>query len=145
MTDVDADALGPIDFLVVEFPGNRFDGRIVPALVDLIARGLVRVLDLAFVARDASGALTMAEIVDLDAADLGPLQGLGGFLTDLVSEEDLLAAGAELAPESSAAVIIWENTWAAPFATAVRASGGEVVASGRLPADEVLDLLADAS
>jgi Family of unknown function (DUF6325) len=136
------DMLGPIDYVVVEFPGNRFNGQVLPALTRLIADGTVRVLDLAFVTKDADGALAYGEIADVDNGEVEPLKGLEGFLADVLSEEDLAAAAAELSPNSSAAMIVWENTWAAPFVHAVRGSGGEVIASGRIPADTVLDLLA---
>jgi hypothetical protein len=135
------DVVGPVDYLVVEFPGNRFNGQIVPSLVDLIARGLVRIIDLAFVTKDGNGGAAIVEIEDLDEASAGPLRGLLPFLCDLVGEEDLLAAADALAPNSSALIVVWENTWAAPFATAVRASGGEVVASGRIPAGDLLAAL----
>ncbi|HYZ98834.1 MAG TPA: DUF6325 family protein [Acidimicrobiales bacterium] len=142
MTDT-SDMLGPIDYLVVEFPGNKFNGQILPALTRLIAHGTVRVLDLAFVTKDADGVVSYGEIEDLDDDEVGSLKGLSAFLADVVSEEDLAVAAAELSPNSSAALIVWENTWAAPFAHAVRGSGGELIASGRLPASAVLDLLAN--
>jgi hypothetical protein len=138
-----SDALGPIDYLMVEFPGNKFNGQVLPALTDLIARGIVRILDLAFMTKDADGSVAFGELEDLD--DIGPLQGLSAFLADVVSEEDLAAAAKELPANSSAVVIVWENTWAAPFAKAVLDSGGEVVASGRLAGSDVLDALADAT
>jgi uncharacterized membrane protein len=134
--------LGPIDYLVVEFPGNKFNGKVLPALTDLIARGTVRILDLAFVAKDADGNVTTAELEDLDDMEAGALKGLAAFLSDVVSDEELLGAGAELAPNSSAAILVWENTWAVPFVKAVRGSDGEVVASGRLATADVLDALA---
>ena len=141
MNDSDG-LLGPIDYLVVEFPGSQFNGRVLPALTDLIAGGMVRILDLAFVAKDDSGDVLIAELEDLD--DLGGLEGIGQFLSDLIAEEDLLAAGEVLEPGSSAAVLVWENTWAVPFARAVRESGGEVIASGRLAGVDVVNHLMDA-
>ena len=134
------DGLGPIDYLVVEFPGNKFNGDVVPALTALIARGLVRVLDLAFVAKDDDGNVVALEIEDLEGLDPA-LQQIAGFLADLVTEDDLLEIAQELPAGSSAAVIVWENTWAARFASAVRESGGEVVATGRLITSEVLEAL----
>lgn len=144
MSESSTEVLGPIDYLVVEFPGNKFNGEVVPALTDLIARGLVRVLDLAFVAKDEDGAVLTGEIEDL-TDELGPLCELSNFLADLVTEEDLEAAGEMLAPNSTAAVIVWENTWARPFVAAVRGSAGEVVASGRLAGADVLAAIADLS
>jgi len=140
--DTTEDVLGPIDYLVVEFPGNKFNGKVLPALTDLIARGTVRILDLAFIAKDGDGNITTAELEDLDDSECGTLRGLSDFLSDLVSDEELLEAAEELAPNSSAAILVWENTWAVPFVTAMRASGGEVVATGRLAASDVIDALA---
>ncbi len=142
MGDTTEDVLGPIDYLVVEFPGNKFNGKVLPALTDLIARGTVRILDLAFIAKDGDGNITTAELEDLDDSECGTLRGLSDFLSDLVSDEELLEAAEELAPNSSAAILVWENTWAVPFVTAMRASGGEVVATGRLAASDVIDALA---
>jgi hypothetical protein len=144
LSESSTEVLGPIDYLVVEFPGNKFNGEVLPALTDLIARGLVRVLDLAFVAKDEDGTVVIGEIEDL-ADELGPLCELSTFLADLVTEVDLEAAGEMLAPNSTAAVIVWENTWAAPFVAAVRGSAGEVVASGRLAGADVLAAIADLS
>jgi uncharacterized membrane protein len=141
MADTDTDQLGPIDYTVIEFPGSQFNGEVIPALNDLIAEGLVRILDVAFVAKDEDGNVLMAELEEL--GDLGPLAGLAGFLSDLVSEEDLLEVAAEMEPGNSAALLIWENRWAIPFIAAVRGSGGEFVASGRLAGAAILEALAD--
>ncbi len=140
MSDVSTEPLGPIDYLVVEFPGNKFNGEVLPALTDLIARGLVRILDLAYVSKDADGNVVILELEDL-AGEVGVLAGLSAFLCDLVSEEDLIAAAAVLQPNSSAAVLIWENTWAAPFTAALRGSGAEVISTGRLAGMDVLGAL----
>lgn len=141
-TTSETDVLGPIDFLVVEFPGNEFNGEILPAMVELIAAGTVRLLDLAFVTKDEAGDTAVVELEELP--DLGALGGIAGFLTDLLTPEELQATADELEPNSSAAVLIWENTWTVPFVRAVSGSGGQVVASGRLVASQVLDALADA-
>lgn len=142
MGEEHSDVLGPIDYIVVEFPGNRFNGEIMPALTDLIARGIVRVLDLAIVIKDADGNATIAELEDF-GGEAGPFAGLSAFLADLVSEEDLLTIAEVINPNHTAAILVWENTWAGPFASAVRDSGGELVSSGRLPAGEVMDALAE--
>lgn len=136
------DVLGPIDFLVVEFPGNDFNGEILPAMIDLIAAGTVRLLDLAFVTKDDAGDTAVLELEDLP--DLGALGGIASFLADLLTPEELQATADELEPNSSAAVLIWENTWAVPFVRAVTGSGGQVVASGRLVGSQVIEALADA-
>ena len=135
----DNQTLGPIDFVLLEFPGNKFNGEVLPALVDLLATGAIRVLDLAFIAKDESGDAVFGELEDLE--DLGPISGLGAFLSDLISEEDLAGAAADLPANSSALMIVWENAWAVPFITAVRGSGGDVVASGRLASSDVLAAL----
>lgn len=140
MTATDTDQLGPIDYTVIEFPGSQFNGKVIPALNDLIAAGLVRILDVAFVAKGDDGEVVVAELEDL--GDLGPLAGLAGFLSDLLADEDLMAVAEEMEPGSSAAVLIWENRWAVPFIAAVRGSGGEFVASGRLAGAAVLEALA---
>jgi uncharacterized membrane protein len=134
-----SDTIGPIDFIVLEFPGNKFNGEVLPALVDLIAAGTIRILDLALVAKDDSGESVFGELEDLDG--IGELSGLGAFLSDLISDEDLAGAAAELPNNSSALVIVWENTWAVPFVNAVRGSGGDVVTSGRLASSDVLAAL----
>jgi len=140
VSEATTEGLGPIDYLVVEFPGNQFNGGVLPALTDLIARGLVRVLDLALVSKADDGTVTMGEIEDL-GDEIGRLSELADFLTDLVTEEDLEAAAEVLEPNSTAAIIVWENTWAVPFVAAVAGSGGEVIASGRLVAADVLNAL----
>lgn len=140
MAATDTDQLGPIDYTVIEFPGSQFNGTVIPALNDLIAAGLVRILDVAFVARTDDGDVVVAELEDL--GDLGPLAGLAGFLSDLLAEEDLMEVAAEMEPGNSAALLIWENRWAVPFIEAVRGSGGEFVASGRLAGAAVLEALA---
>ena len=103
----------------------------------------MRVIDLAFVAKAADGSVAIAELEELSDDDASRLKSLSMFLADVLSEEDLLAAGEELAPNSSAAVIVWENSWAAPFAAALGAIGGEIVASGRLATIDLLDALTE--
>jgi hypothetical protein len=130
--------VGPVDLLIVEFPGNQFKGEIAPALRDLITDGTVRVLDLLFVYKDADGEVGSVELAGL-GPDLEPafadLDGqLGGGLLDA---EDVAQVGADLAPNSSAALIVWENTWAARFVTAMRNAGAKVVDQARIPAEAV--------
>jgi hypothetical protein len=139
MDEVDSvDELGPVDWIVVEFPGSRFNGEIAPALRDLVERELVRVLDLLVLKKDADGALDAFELSDLDTSEIGELRGYESELAMLLSEEDVTAVAAAIEPGSSAAVLVWENTWAAPFASAVRHSGGQLVASGRIPIQALL-------
>lgn len=128
----------PVDYLVVEFPGNRFNGKILPELGRLIAAGTVRVLDLAFVSKNADGDVTFGEIEHIDAIDADAWKGLEQFLTGLVSRDDLDDVAAALEPDSSAAVVVWENSWAADFIEALRGSGAELVSSGRIPYDALV-------
>jgi hypothetical protein len=130
--------VGPVDLLVVEFPGNQFNGEIAPALRDLITQGTVKVLDLLFVYKDADGQVGSLELAGL-GADLQPafadLDGqLGGGLLD-AEDVDQVAAG--LQPDSSAALIVWENTWAARFVGAMQRAGARVVDQARIPAEAV--------
>jgi hypothetical protein len=139
MDEVDAvDELGPVDWIVVEFPGSRFSGQIAPALLDLVERDLVRVLDLLVLKKDADGTLEAFELSDLDEGEIGELRTYESELAMLLSEEDVTSLAAAIEPGSSAGVLVWENTWAAPFASAVRRSGGQLVASGRIPIQALL-------
>jgi hypothetical protein len=139
MDDVsEVDELGPVDWIVVEFPGSRFNGKIAPALSDLVERDLIRVLDLLVLKKNSDGSIEAFELSDLDESELGGLRSYEGQLAMLLSEDDVNAVAAAIEPASSAAVLVWENTWAAPFASAVRHSGGQLVASGRIPIQAML-------
>jgi Family of unknown function (DUF6325) len=139
MDDVDdVDELGPVDWIVVEFPGSKFNGQIAPALLDLVERDLIRVLDLLVLKKDADGSLEAFELSDLDQGEIGDLRTYESELAMLLSEEDVTSLAAAIEPGSSAGVLVWENTWAAPFASAVRRSGGQLVASGRIPIQALL-------
>lgn len=132
------DELGPVDWIVVEFPGSRFNGEIAPALRDLVQRELIRVLDLLILKKDQDGSLEAFELSDLDPSEAGELRSYEQELAMLLSEDDVTALAAAIEPGSSAAVLVWENTWAAPFASAVRRAGGQLVASGRIPIQAML-------
>ena len=134
----DVDELGPVDWIVVEFPGSKFNGQIAPALLDLVERDLIRVLDLLVLKKDADGSLEAFELSDLDQGEIGDLRTYESELAMLLSEEDVTSVAAAIEPGSSAGVLVWENTWAAPFASAVRRSGGQLVASGRIPIQALL-------
>lgn len=135
------DELGPVDWLVVEFPGSRFTGEIAPALADLVDRGIVRVLDLLLLKKDEGGSIEAFELSDLDDAEIGGLRTYETELAMLLSEADVEAVAAAVEPGSSAGVLVWENTWAAPFASAVRRAGGQLVANGRIPVQAILAAL----
>jgi hypothetical protein len=134
----EVDELGPVDWIVVEFPGSKFNGQIAPALRELVERDLVRVLDLLVLKKDDDGSLEAFELSDLDQGEVGELRSYESELAMLLSEEDVTSLAAAIEPGSSAAVLVWENTWAAPFASAVRRSGGQLVASGRIPIQALL-------
>ena len=141
MTDLDVDELGPVDWIVVEFPGSKFNGKIAPALRDLVDRELIRVLDLLVLKKDDDGSLEAFEIADLDDSEIGEFRSYEAQLAMLLSEDDVNAVAAAVEPGSSAAVLVWENTWAAPFASAVRHSGGQLIASGRIPIQAMLAVI----
>ena len=136
--ETDVEELGPIDWIVVEFPGSRFNGEIAPALRDLVDRDLIRVLDLLVLKKDSEGTLEAFELSDLEDTELGGLQSHEDELAMLLSEDDVNAVAAAIEPGSSAAVLVWENRWAAPFGSAVRRAGGQLVASGRIPVQAIL-------
>lgn len=135
------DQMGPSDYLVVEFPGNRMTGEAFPLLVDLVERGLVRVLDLVFVRKDIDGSVTGLELSDLNGDGELDLSVFEGASSGLIGEDDIQEAGEVLQPGSSAGILIYENVWVAPFAAAVRRSSGQLVASGRIPVQAVLSAL----
>jgi hypothetical protein len=132
--------VGPIDYVLIEWRGRQPNGEAMPHLIDLVDRGVIRVLDVAFIAKDEDGSVAGLELADLGdgAAELSVFAGAS---SGLISDEDIGEAAGALEPGTSAALLIFENTWAAPFVAAVRRSGGELVASGRIPAEDVLAAL----
>jgi hypothetical protein len=138
--DTDDIEMGPIDYVLVEWPGKQPEGEIAPHLVDLVDRGLIRILDLAFLVKGEDGTIAAVEITDI-GGEVTELAIFEGASSGLLSDEDHAEAGAALEPGTSAALLVYENTWAAPFATAVRRSGGQLVAGGRIPVEDVLAAL----
>jgi hypothetical protein len=133
------DQLGPVDWLVVEFPGPDFGrGKVAPHLQDLVDRGLVRVLDVVFLRKDEDGALELGEISELDDSELGEMRTAEAELAMVLSEQDVSDLAETIEPGTSAVVLVWENVWAAPFGSAMRHAGGQLVASGRIPTQAVL-------
>ncbi len=133
--------IGPVEYIIVGFPGNKFTGGIAPELAALVESGTVRILDLIFIGKDADGSTVSFEIDELDA-----VAGFSDLDTDvggLISQEDIEFAAAQLEPDSSAALLIWEDLWAAPFAEAVRASGGVLLEGARIPHELIAPALAD--
>ena len=132
--------MGPIDYLLVEWPRFQPTGEIAPQLIDLVDRGLIRILDLAFIAKGDDGSLAQLEIADL-GDEVAAFADFEGASSGLLSEEDVNEAGEALAEGAAAALLVYENRWAGPFASAVRRSGGQLVASGRIPIQAVLAAL----
>ena len=140
MTAQDLEEMGPIDYLVIEWPGRQPTGEAAPFLVDLVDRGLIRILDLAFIAKAEDGSVAGLEISDL-GQEVEELKVFEGASSGLLSEDDTAEAAAALEPGTSAALLVFENAWAAPFASALRRSGAQLVASGRIPVQAVLAAL----
>ncbi len=139
MNDNDLDQLGPIDYLVVEFPADREpDGSALPLLVDLVDQGIIRILDLAFVRRDLDGSVAGIDIADVGLTGDLDITLFASAASGLLDESDLGEAGSVLEPGCSAAVLVYENTWAAPFARALRLNGAQLVADGRIPIQALL-------
>ncbi|MFJ8029107.1 MULTISPECIES: DUF6325 family protein [unclassified Streptomyces] len=131
--------MGPVDYLVIEFPGNRMTGEAFPLLVDLAERGIVRIIDLAFIRKETDGSVVGLEWKELGGEiDLSVFEGASSGVLD---ETDLAEAAAALDPGNSAAVLVYENLWAAPLAAALRRSGAQLVASGRIPVQALLAAL----
>jgi len=146
MADTQADAaaaaarmeeMGPIDYVILEWPGEQPTGTVAPLIVDLVDRGIIRVLDVAFLGKDENGSGFAIDVPDLDDA----FAAFIGASSGLLRPEDLEEAAGVLEPGTSAAVLIWENRWAAPVAVALRRSGGQLVASGRIPVQGILAAL----
>jgi hypothetical protein len=135
--------LGPVDYLIVAFPGNKFRGEIVPALADLVENGTIRIIDLAFVGKNAAGEIVAFEVMDLEPDVKKAFEEMGIEVTGLFNEDDLMAAGEELEPDSSAALLVWENVWARKVADGIRNAGGVILDFERLP-HEVVQAARDA-
>ena len=140
MTESQTDVMGPIDWVLIEWRGRQPDGAtIAPYIISLVDHGIVRLIDIAFIAKDADGEVTA---LDLDTIDRqSPLGQFAGASSGLLTHEDVADAAADLEPGSSAAVIVWENRWVLPLANKLRASGGELVARGRIDFDDLVAAL----
>ncbi|GAA4760554.1 DUF6325 family protein [Actinomycetospora chibensis] len=139
MTD-DASEMGPIDFLVMEFDGDRLTGESLPLLVDLVDRGIVRILDLVFV-RKTGGVVSTLTIAEIDAEEGLDLTVFEGAWSGLVDQDDIDEAGRVLEDGRVAVLVVYENSWAAPLVGALRRSGAQVVAGGRIPVDALVGAL----
>ena len=141
MSDVEMDALGPVDYLILEFPAGQanFSGEMAAALTSLVDSGTIRLLDLMILTKGDDGAIDAFEIDDFEGLD--ELRALETDFAKLLAEEDVEHLAAAMEPGSVAGVLVWENTWAAPFASAARRAGGQLIANGRIPVQAILAAL----
>jgi hypothetical protein len=144
VSDEQLEEIGPIDYMVLEWSGDQpVTGEVMPLLLDLVDRGLIRILDLAFMLKASDGSVSALDLSEL-AQESSGLAEFEGAASGLIGQEDLEEAATALEPGTVAAVLVWENRWAAPVATALRRSGGQLVATGRIPVQDILASL-DAS
>jgi hypothetical protein len=137
----DLDEMGPVDYLVVAFPTDRMTGEAFPLLVDLVDRGIIRILDLVFLRKDEDGTVTTLTQVDLDRMKVLEAALFDGAASGLLGPDDVNEAAAALDPGTAAGVLVYENVWATPFAAALRRSGGQLVASGHIPVQALVAAL----
>jgi hypothetical protein len=131
------DEIGPVDYMIVAFPGNEFRGEIAPALAELVDAGTIRIIDLAFVGKSAAGEIVAFELSELDPEIRAGFERAGIEVNGLFNEDDLMSAGEELEPDSSAALLVWENVWARDVAQKMRDAGGILLDFERLPHEVV--------
>ena len=136
----DADVHGPIDFVLIEFTGDRLTGRTAEELVRLVERGIVHVYDVLIVGKDAEGAVYAVDLEE-SAGHAGDFANLAGARSGILSEDDLREVAGAMQPGTLAALIVYENTWAIPFVAAALESGGSLIAGGRIPAQDVMEVL----
>jgi len=136
--DTDLDSLGPVDYIVVEFPAgaSNFTGEMAKELLALVDAGAIRVIDILILTKNEDGTVEPMEFSDV--GELGELQKVEAQLAELLAEDDVLNLAAAMEPGSTAGVLIWENLWAAPFASAARRSGGQLIANGRIPIQTII-------
>jgi hypothetical protein len=135
------DEMGPVGYLIVEFPGSQMTGEGLPLLVDLVDRGLIRILDLTFFTKETDGSVTVLELTDLDGDGELDLAVFDGASSGLLGSDDLADAREVIEPGSSAAVLVYENRWAAPLVSALRRGGAQLVASGHIPLETLAEAL----
>jgi uncharacterized membrane protein len=136
-------SMGPVEYVVIGFPGNRFKGEIVPAVAELVDNDVIRILDVAFIKKDAGGNVTIFEYDVLDDVLAFGFADVDGEAGGVLNDEDLELAAETLEPDSSAALIVWEHRWAARVAQAIRDAGGRIIAGERVPDEVVEQALAD--
>lgn len=138
MSHEELEQMGPVDLVVIEFPTGGPKGAAAPLLLDLVDRRIIRILDLMFVRKDEDGTVSGIELEDLDGDGKVELSVFDGASSGLLGDEDIQSAGEALQPGSSAAMLVFENRWAAPFATAMREAGGQLAAFERIPVQALL-------
>lgn len=141
MPEEPLDELGPVDFLIVEFPAGQstFTGEMARELVALVERGTIRLIDLLVLVKDDDGSVDAVEVEDIE--HLGELRGLEAELAELLAEDDVVNLAAAMSPGSTAGILVYENVWAAPFASAARRAGGQLIANGRIPVQAIIAAL----
>jgi Family of unknown function (DUF6325) len=137
-TDRSLDELGPVDYIVVEFPAgaSNFTGEMAKELLALVDSGTIRVIDVLILTKSEDGTVEAKELSDIE--ELGPLEAVEAQLAELLAAEDVENLAAAMDPGSTAGVLIWENLWATPFASAARRSGGQLIANGRIPIQAII-------
>jgi len=143
VTEVALEEMGPIDYVVLEWPGRQPNGEVAPLLIDLVDRGIIRILDIALMVKGEDGSVAAIDLGEVNGGS-GGFQEFDGASSGLITQEDLEEAAGVLAPGTSAAVLVWENRWAAPVAIALRRSGGQLAASGRIHLQALLAALEEA-
>ena len=133
--------LGPIDYLVVEYPDGNPTGEALPHLIDLVDRGIVRILDVAIIAKSVDGDVAVIDLNDIQEAEAGDLAVFAGASTGILDDEDIAETAAIMTPGAIGAILVYENTWAAPFATALRKAGADLIANGRIPINAIIAAL----
>lgn len=133
--------IGPVDFLIVEFPGSRMTGEGLPMLVDLVDRGIIRILDLVFIKKELDGSFAALTVSDLDQDGQLDIAVFNGASSGILGRDDIAEAARAIEPGNSAGLLVYENRWAAPFVGALRRGGAQVVATGRIPVEDLLDAL----
>jgi len=141
MSRAELEEMGPVDYVVLEWPKQQPVGDAVPLILDAVDRGIIRILDVALLAKDSDGSVATLDLGALNGGGAGGFADFEGASSGLLGEDDLEEAAAALEPGTSAAVLVWENRWAAPIAVALRRSGGQLVASGRIPIQAILAAL----
>lgn len=125
--------MGPVEYLVVEFPGNKFNGDVVPALKELTDSGIIRIIDLLFIRKDGDGGVVSLELSDMPAEEAAAFDDLDGEVDDLLNEEDILLLAEQIKPNSAAGLLVFEHVWATRLRDAIVGSGGRLVDNGRIP------------